>query len=269
MPSCFAHEVYGDLVLARLPAPLRDRITRERTAYICGQYGPDPLYFLPGTARSAGRQLHRQAAGVPLGRLADAARAGRPQATGYLAGFLCHYLLDRACHPYILQQAARGPLNHPAIETEFDRWLLAQQGCRGRRGTPSVPALLPRAVCEAAAAACEALDAACFQRAYRSFVLFCRAFTRLQGTPVRPLLTGLSRVPGLGAVRGSISGRRPDPAAAPSNRRLLQLLTAAVEPGAACIAAFFDALDRGAAPGNDPSLRTDFFGRPVAIAADL
>ncbi len=263
MPDYFAHEVFGKMVLERLRAPLRDRIEQEKLAYFCGQYGPDPMFFLPGPARDEARRMHRQPCAVPAGRLARAVRAGVPETAGYLAGFLCHYLLDTTCHPYILQQAAEQPLNHTAIETEFDRFLLTRFGYRTNHDTPMVPAHLPPAVRQAAAEAYVVADAVHYQRAYRSFTMVCRTLARLQGTPARPALAALSRLPGLAPVRGCVSGREPDPAAEPTSRGLLALLEGAAPDAAAHIGAFFDALAHGGEPERDAVWQRDFFGNPA------
>ncbi len=260
MPDYFAHEVFGQLVLERLPRPLRARLEQERLSFFCGQYGPDPMFFLFGRARDEARAMHRAPGAVPIARLAAAARAGEPESAGYLAGFLCHYLLDCACHPYVLETAARGQLGHTAIETEFDRYLLAQRGYRTDRDTPMVRKDLPDAVCQAASRAYEQTTPEHYGRAYRMFRLVCRMLAQLQGTPARAVVNGLSRLPGLRPIRGCISGRAPDAAAEETNRTLEALLQEAAAPAAAHLAAFFDALEHGA-PERDALWQRDFFGR--------
>ena len=45
----------------------------------------------------------------------------------YLYGVLCHFALDRCCHPYIGRKEQEN-VSHSAIEASFDRYLLIQDG---------------------------------------------------------------------------------------------------------------------------------------------
>ena len=46
MPNYYAHLEFGRHVLESLPLPLRRSIEREKTAFLLGLLGPDPLFFL-------------------------------------------------------------------------------------------------------------------------------------------------------------------------------------------------------------------------------
>ncbi len=263
MPDYFAHGLFGQMVLERLGGALRARIEDERTAYFLGQYGPDPMFFIFGRARDEARAMHRAAGAVPLRRLAESCARGTAQSAGYLAGFLCHFLLDAACHPYILEAAARGPLGHTAIETEFDRALIARAGFRPDRDAPMVPPGLPADVCRAASAAYEFTSPAHYDRAYRAFCAVCRALARTQGTPVRAAVNGLSRLPGLAPIRGCVSGRAPDPKANETTAALSERFAAAIAPAAEAVETFFAELDAGGEPWRAEIYQVDFSGRKV------
>ena len=49
----------------------------------------------------------------------------------YLCGFMCHYMLDSECHPYISRYMDERGLGHLEIETDFDRELMI----RGWKGS--------------------------------------------------------------------------------------------------------------------------------------
>ena len=49
-----------------------------------------------------------------------------PVLRAYLYGFLCHYILDSECHPYISEYMEEHDLGHLEIETEFDRYLMEE-----------------------------------------------------------------------------------------------------------------------------------------------
>ena len=46
----------------------------------------------------------------------------------YLYGFLCHFILDSECHPYISCYMEEHGLGHLEIETDFERYLLEKSG---------------------------------------------------------------------------------------------------------------------------------------------
>jgi hypothetical protein len=261
MPDYFAHTVFGEAVLARLPAPQQAQLREGETAFRCGLYGPDPMFFLFGRARDEARRMHREPAAIPIARLTEAARTGEPEAVGYLAGFLCHFWLDHTCHPIVVQTAAKGELNHTAVETEFDRALLAQYGHDPSRETPLVPPGLPRAVCQAASRAYEQTSPGHYDRAYRAFWLVCRALTHTQGTAWRGVINGVSRLPGLHPLRGCISGKSPDPRAAESSAALGKRLSAEIEPAAQFLADYLAALPTNQHPESASVLQHDFFGK--------
>ena len=261
MPDYFAHGLFGQMVLERLSGALRVRLESEKTAYFLGQYGPDPMFFIFGRARDEARAMHRAPGAVPLRRLSESYAAGTAQSAGYLAGFLCHFLLDAACHPYILEAAARGPLGHTAIETELDRALIARAGFRPNRDAPMVPPGLPADVCRAASAAYEFTSPQHYDRAYRAFCAVCRGLARAQGTPVRAAVSGLSRLPGLAPIRGCVSGRAGDPAAQETTAALCGRMAAAIEPAARAVTSFFDDLSAGGRPWEAVVYQTDFSGR--------
>ena len=72
--------------------------------------------------------MHRNSALPAVERLRQAIEEGVPMSVGYGAGFLCHLALDSACHGYVDERAADGPISHMAMEGEFDRMLMESDG---------------------------------------------------------------------------------------------------------------------------------------------
>ena len=156
MPDLVTHYCFGEQVSAALPAgparALRGEIFGHATA------GPD-VWFSCGFAGGRNRALagrgdvmHEQNTGAFLLALAQSARTGpgRDELFSYLAGFLCHYCLDRTAHPYIVCKtgnydgtAATLPYRgaHMRLERAIDSWVI-------RRYYGGVPGLfsLPRRV---------------------------------------------------------------------------------------------------------------------------
>ena len=143
LPNYYAHLPFGQRVLADLPAGLSELIEQEREAFDLGCLGPDPLFFYqpirPNAVRREGIKMHRRSALPAVERLRQAIEDGVPMSTGYGAGFLCHLALDSACHGYVDDRAADGPISHMAIEGEYDRMPTAPSGRRRPRPLSTPP----------------------------------------------------------------------------------------------------------------------------------
>lgn len=108
MPDIMTHYHFSRRVLEALPAPARAPLREDIMAYAA--LGPDPWYsigFYGGKKKALsgrGDIMQKQKTGAFLLALADEARQSpaRDAMYSYLAGFLCHYCLDKTAHPYIL-----------------------------------------------------------------------------------------------------------------------------------------------------------------------
>ena len=134
MPAAYAHYRFGRDLLAHLPQEKQDLIQDHRTLYDLGLQGPDLLFYCHPLRNDP---LNGQGARI---HAAPAERFFRPAAellgssgekeglTAYLWGFLCHFALDWHCHAYIESAVQPGGPGHLAMETDFDRALLAEEG---------------------------------------------------------------------------------------------------------------------------------------------
>ncbi len=130
MPSSYAHYRFGKLLLPRLPGEARSCIQHFRRMYDVGLQGPDPFFyynFLWDTPIGRlGNQFHSQSGQAFFTHACKA--AGSEAARAYLYGLLAHYCLDAQIHPYVQQLVDIGEARHVALESEFDRFLLALDG---------------------------------------------------------------------------------------------------------------------------------------------
>lgn len=145
MPAIITHDQFGKSALERGLAPFAsDR--RQREAFLLGNQGPDPLFYCvanPTLAdyRTLGSRMHRETPAALIAALAasidDVPAANRNVARAWVAGFLCHYLLDRTAHPLVYAQQnafceagvdglapADGSEVHAVIESEIDEMML-------------------------------------------------------------------------------------------------------------------------------------------------
>lgn len=133
MPTTYAHYRFGCDVFHQLPPTLQSLVQQHRTFYDFGVHGPDLLFYYNPFTRNRvnrlGSECHTRTGRSFFTQAVKAANASlRPAAaTAYLLGVLCHFTLDRECHPYVGQKEKDG-VTHSAIEASFDRFLMEQDG---------------------------------------------------------------------------------------------------------------------------------------------
>ena len=110
MPAILTHDLFGRGVLEDATALLNLRTPAERDAFLLGNQGPDPLFYLvidPLMHKWSplGGALHQASGATVLLAMREAALRleGRERSIGraYVAGFACHWLLDSTVHPFV------------------------------------------------------------------------------------------------------------------------------------------------------------------------
>ena len=119
MPDIVVHRHMGYEVWERLGMDLQGEV------FSFGLLGPDPFlfyrFYIPPFRHRINRYasvMHRERTGDFLLELAKSCRD--KDNFSYLAGFLCHYALDSATHPYIIEKAKGSGAMHLAIEHRLD-----------------------------------------------------------------------------------------------------------------------------------------------------
>lgn len=130
MPAGYTHYSFGKAVLSTLPGDVRQCIQRFRRMFDMGLQGPDFFFhynpIIKNRVRKLGSVFHQETGSEFFTRACEVADSEAAQA--YLYGVLCHYCLDGACHPFIVQTAAEGTISHVRLESEFERFLLEKDG---------------------------------------------------------------------------------------------------------------------------------------------
>ncbi|MCD7728704.1 MAG: zinc dependent phospholipase C family protein [Clostridia bacterium] len=134
MPSTYAHYLFGEKVASRLGGSLAKTISENKQLFYIGLHGPDILfYYKPlgkNAVNSSGYAMHERPASEFFKRAGDILEltGNNGGSAAYIAGFICHYALDHACHGYIEKKIAASGLAHSEIENEFDRFLIYYNG---------------------------------------------------------------------------------------------------------------------------------------------
>ena len=110
MPAILTHDFFGKSVSDDVSKLLSFTTEDERRAFLLGNQGPDPLFYLcidplMGKWEPLGNVMHAARPARLIYAMHEAAEllegADRIVARAYVAGFVCHYLLDRSVHPLV------------------------------------------------------------------------------------------------------------------------------------------------------------------------
>lgn len=140
MPGFTTHYLFGQQSYQLMqPSSLKRNIQKNHTAFSLGLQGPDIFFYdilsLIFSRKNPGSIAHTADTGVFLRYLLEGPKIfpdkkEKEIASAYIFGYLGHYLLDTACHPYIyaLSHYSSQPKGymgkHIRLETDIDTALL-------------------------------------------------------------------------------------------------------------------------------------------------
>lgn len=135
MPGTYAHYTFGKEVLKYANDEVGKIITDNLDLFFIGLHGPDILFYykpltIKNSINSLGCKIHHEKANIFFER-AKKIISNSEDKDGYIAyiiGFICHFMLDSECHPYINKITKKENLSHTEIESEFDKLLLIRDG---------------------------------------------------------------------------------------------------------------------------------------------
>lgn len=131
MPSLYAHNKFGKKVLKNMSPMLKNIIRSYPDSFRLGLQGPDTLFFFrplyKNRINQTGVSIHKQDA-YPF--FDDAisiitANGFDSACHAYLLGFICHFALDHAAHPYVYKAMEETGCGHIEIEGDFENYLLS------------------------------------------------------------------------------------------------------------------------------------------------
>lgn len=134
MPAFYAHSRFGARVAGRMKGELKEIIRKYYRQFEIGLQGPDLYFFYRAYGSNPVSKYGIYLHGVParpffehgLNVVQKAGRESREYA--YLLGFLCHFVLDSECHPYVSEMMEKTGVAHMEIEEEYEKLLLRMDG---------------------------------------------------------------------------------------------------------------------------------------------
>ncbi len=256
MPTTYTHYKFGTEVLKVLPASLKARAERYRELYDIDQHGPDILFYYKALQKnpvaSQGSALHRQNADVFFSRAVEILRMEEKQggtdidaARAYLYGFICHFVLDSECHPYVQKMMQDGGISHNEIEMELDRYLLTADGYDPVRHVQTLHVHPSEENAAVIAPFFHDLSVQQVHKALRSMIFYHNLF-RVPGKVERALLFGAMKLVGkYDALHGIVMSLTPNPACRDYCLLLKRQYDEAVPVAVSLIAEFERVLEEG------------------------
>lgn len=124
MPAVAAHYKFGQMVFEILEKPYKDIIKENREMFVLGLQGPDILFFykpyIKNSVSMVGSQIHDKKAIMFFGeKFFYNDDLENKRKLSYLFGCICHYCLDKNCHPFV-NKIAKTPIEHKKLEAELD-----------------------------------------------------------------------------------------------------------------------------------------------------
>lgn len=135
MPGTYAHYDFGKKVLEQSNNEVSNIISKNMELFFIGLHGPDIFfYYRPvlynNPTSKLGHDIHWEKASVFFEKSRNIIEKSeeREKSLAYTFGFLCHFMLDSECHPYINKITKDKKLSHTEIESEFDKLLIDKEG---------------------------------------------------------------------------------------------------------------------------------------------
>lgn len=134
MPSIYAHNQFGKKVLSQLPQKHQEIIAKYPRSFRIGLQGPDFLFFyralFKNKVNKLGVKLHHTDTYSFMENAVDVVNkyGGDSAQYAYILGFICHFTLDNACHPFVNEAMKATNCGHIEIESNFDYLLLSKSG---------------------------------------------------------------------------------------------------------------------------------------------
>lgn len=248
MPTTYAHYRFGQEVLRVLDNNMGETLRQNTDLYNLGLHGPDLLFYYKPLSSNKINKLGNEIHGLSGQIFFENARPALlstndlPKASAYIAGFICHYILDSQCHPYI--RTKEDQVSHNEIEAEFDRFLMLEDRLDPIRYKPTghIKADLENAKCISEFFSGTGPEE--ILESIKSMKLYLNLLTAANPL-LRVLLIGGLKITGSRNKIDLIKKYRPNEACEEINRELIKLYEEALKTAPLLIEEYFSTLISG------------------------
>ena len=251
MPATYAHRRFGAEIFERLPENLKNIVAKEREVFDIGLHGPDIFFYYKVLSKNDvnrhGNEMHDEPGSAFFGPAREVylKAENRDAALSYLLGFLAHYALDSACHPYIENKIRVSGITHAEIESELERFFLEMDGkdalsavtydhIHATDGNAAkIAPFFPRFTAEQV------------KKTLSSFRYYCE-WLRTPHQPKRGFVRFVLRLSGhYGELKGQVMAKKPIEGCRDSNERLFKLYKKAADHYFVLAGAYLSYLEKG------------------------
>lgn len=133
MPSIYAHNKFGKLVIPNLSKEMKSVIRKYPNSFRIGLQGPDFLFFFRAFSKNKINQVgvfyhHHDIYPFMEHALEVIRKYGTDSSCfSYIMGFICHFSLDNACHPYVHTAMEETGCGHVEIEGDLEQLILSSE----------------------------------------------------------------------------------------------------------------------------------------------
>lgn len=243
MPNFYTHLKFAREVFWGLSPDLQKRLSREWGAYLSGNFGPDPLYFANNALRQVGLSIHHGSGRKAMEPFRQALERRTPWSESFVSGYYLHFLLDSAMHPVVYAAMEETGCSHRRVEGELDRMLMEKDKISHREAFPSLKYV--RAYSPMAAQMAPGVTPEDYRRGLVQFRAASLKLCDWTGTPMGPILSGASLLPGIHGLRGAVLAGKPDRRLKKTLPELERVFSETVERAPALLEEFLDCAHSG------------------------
>ena len=252
MPTTYTHDAFGRETYQQLPEEIKDRIRPYKKLYLIGLHGPDiffyykPYIFKGNELVDFGHAMHKEKARIFFEEGIKTCRGTNSGALmAYLMGFVCHYILDSTCHPFVDEYEHASGLSHTETETELDRFFMERDGKNPFAYHPACAIVADDASADVISMAFPVFSEKQIRKALEGMKLYCN-ITVTDQERKRKMFHRILKLVGADDYMGKrIIEKEKNPKSAASTRELVRLYERALDEIVPAVTNFYRAVMEG------------------------
>ena len=249
MPTTYTHHLFGKEVYQLLPNDIKEVIDQGKSLYLTGVHGPDILFYHKPYCRNhisdVGYRMHGETAFSFFEQSARIYQESEdPLLAAYLLGFVCHYILDSVCHPYVTEYETAMNVSHAAIETELDRFYKLREGKNPYRYKPQKHIHISQNNCHVISSVFDTLTASNIRSALKGMRFYIGLLVSRNALKRSCLLAVLKIAGCYDSLEGQVMRKHPLSECDASTQKLSCLFEQAKTEAAAAIINYWDVLQQ-------------------------